>query len=248
METVSNPLIDSKHKKSTRKIPDEIRSFYNNVYHRDVRVTGHVPVHFRRLARRLGPWGGKQLLDVGSGTGQWLVAAARKGAIPVGVDISQAAIDACRQLLPQAELYCGTAESLPFDDNRFDVVSCLGSLEHFLDPERALHEMARVAKPTALLLLLVPNADFLPRRLGLYHGTWQVEAHEEVRTLAEWEVLFNTAGLRVTRRWKDLHILSWSWIRRGRWYSWPIRAVQALALPLWPLSWQYQVYHLCEIR
>lgn len=188
------------------------------------------------------------MLDLGCGTGQWLMAVAEHGAVPAGIDISQVAIDACRQLLPQAELHCGPAEILPFEDNRFDVITCLGSLEHFLDPERVLSEMVRVAKSEAVFLILVPNAGFLTRRLGLYCGTEQAEIREDVRTLRGWEELFESAGLCVTKRWRDLHILSWSWIGRGRWYSWPVRTAQALALLFWPLSWQYQVYHLCKIK
>jgi hypothetical protein len=67
-----------------------------------------------------------------------------------------------------------------------------------------------------------------------------------VRTLQEWERLFNESGLRVTAKWKDLHVLSWSWISMNGWLAAPLRAVQALLLPVWPLRWQYQVYHLCE--
>ena len=57
--------------------------------------------------------------------------------------------------------------------------------------------------------------------------------------------LFEQAGLRVTRKWKDLHVLSWSWITMNGWLPAPFRALQALALAVWPLRWQYQVYHLC---
>ena len=142
---------------------NEIRRYYDNVYHRDVSIMRGSSLHFRRLAKRLGPGKGKQLLDVGCGGGQWLMAAAQFGANPVGIDISQVAIDACRQVLPHAELHCGPAESLPFKDKRFDVISCFGSLEHFLDPKCALREMVRVAKPTANVLLCVPNENFLTR-------------------------------------------------------------------------------------
>jgi SAM-dependent methyltransferase len=157
-------------------------------------------------------------------------------------------LDVCRQSLPQAELHCGPAEHLQFADQQFDVISCLGALEHFLDPLAALREMVRVAKPGAVFLLLVPNSGFLPLRLRLYSGTQQADVREEVRSLSEWRKLFDNAGLRVRYRWKDLHVLSPSWIFRGAWYSWPLRAAQALVLPFWPLSWQYQVYHLCTIK
>jgi SAM-dependent methyltransferase len=122
----------------------------------------------------------------------------------------------------------------------------LGSLEHFVQPVMALEEMRRVARDDAKFVLLVPNADFLTRKLGLFRGTYQVDAKEVVRTLEAWNAIFAEAGLVVDERWKDLHILSWAWIRKGRWFMLPFRLLQALVMPLWPLRWQYQVYHLCR--
>lgn len=84
-----------------------------------------------------------------------------------GVDLSEKAITVCKTALLQGDFYSTPAEDLPFEENRFDVVTCLGSLEHFVDPGKALKEMVRVAKNDAIFLLLVPNADFLMRRLGL---------------------------------------------------------------------------------
>jgi hypothetical protein len=105
-----------------------------------------------------------------------------------------------------------------------------------------------VARPEAQYLILVPNKDFLTRKLGLFQGTYQVDAKEEVRTLDGWDQLLTSAGLRVTKRWKDLHVLSWSWIFSRNWYHAPLRAVQALALTIWPLNWQYQVFHLATTK
>jgi len=221
-----------------------IQDYYDNVYYGGA-VSREIPAHYRRLALRFQPWPGKKLLDVACGVGLWLRAAADLGAIPAGIDISPVALDVCKASLPTAELLCAPAERLPFTDGRFDFISCLGALEHFLEPETALREMIRVAKPKAMFLLLVPNAGFLTRRLGLYSGTQQAAVHEEVRSLWEWHELFASAGLSVIARWKDLHVLSLSWIAHGPWYLWPLRAAQALALTVWPLSWQYQVYHLC---
>jgi SAM-dependent methyltransferase len=225
-----------------------LRDFYDRVYYADASATGKIPAHYRRLAKKLQPWKNQRLLDVACGTGQWLGAAAALGAVPAGIDISQKALDLCRETVPPAELHCGAAEQLPFGDRQFDVVSCLGALEHFVDPQAALREMVRVAKPDAVFILLVPNAGFLPLRLGLYSGTQQADIREEVRSLFEWGELFDRAGLRVRYRWRDLHVISPSWIFRGPWYAWPVRAAQAYALPIWPLDWQYQVYHLCTIK
>ena len=225
-----------------------MRDFYDHVYYGNVAATADIPLHYQRLARKFQPWSRQRLLDVACGTGTWLRAATALGAVPAGLDISQKALDICHQSLPQAELRCSQAERLPFADQQFDVISCLGALEHFLDPMAALREMVRVAKPNALFLLLVPNCGFLPRRLGLYSGTQQADVREVVRSLAEWSELFASAGLRVRHRWRDLHVLSPTWICRAPWYDWPLRAAQALALSFWPLSWQYQVYHLCTVK
>jgi ubiquinone/menaquinone biosynthesis C-methylase UbiE len=175
----------------------------------------------------------------------WLRATAALGAVPSGVDISKVALDICRNALPNAELHCGPAEVLPFADGQFDFVSCLGALEHFLDPVSALREMARVARRDAQFLLLVPNANFPPLRMGLYGGTAQASVREELRSLEGWQELFEFAGFTIAKRWRDLHVLSANWITRGPWYLWPVRLSQALMLPVWPLGWQYQVYYQC---
>ena len=225
-----------------------IRAYYDREYYRNCSIAERTPGHYRRLARRFGPWDGKRLLDIGCGTGLWLRSATEFGAKAAGIDLSELALDVCRRSLPEAELHCGAAERLPFDDREFDFVSCLGALEHFLEPREALREMIRVAKPNASVLLLVPNAGFLTRRLGFYGGTEQVVAHEEVLSLPVWQELFESVGLSVEKRWKDLHVLSVSWITRGPWYLVPLRLAQALALPFWPLSWQYQVYYFCSLK
>lgn len=227
---------------------NEIRTFYDSVYYQSADAKVYTTSHLRSLARKLGVKPDQQVLDIACGTGQWLLACQEFGARVSGIDISEKAIEICNENIRSGECYCSPAESLPFDDDRFDIVSCLGSLEHFIDPHEALKEMIRVAKSDAIFILLVPNADFLTRKLGLYRGTHQVAAKEEVRTLNEWQAIFEAAGLQVVHRWKDLHVLSWSWISSVGWLAVPFRAIQALALTVWPLNWQYQVYHLCKLK
>lgn len=234
----------------TEPSPDhnEIQHFYDDVYYdgdkvQPTAVTGHL----RHLAQKMPIVPGQSVLDVACGRGEWLMALVARGAVPHGLDISQRAIAVCQQQMPQGEFHAGVAESLPFADDQFALVSCLGSLEHFLDPLAALREMVRVAKPDATLLLLVPNADFLTHRLGLYRGTNQADVHEVARSKAEWEALFAVAGLQVQSCWRDLHIFSWRWLTLGRWWHVPLRAVQALSLLAWPLRWQYQLYFLCRV-
>ena len=222
---------------------DEIQSFYDEVYYKNASEHVAPSRHLRNLAEKyVQP--GNRVLDVACGTGNWLMATRERGAIPSGIDLSAKAINICRANMPEGEFRTGPAETLPFPDKSFDIITCLGSLEHFLDPVSAVQEMVRVSRDDALFIILVPNSGFITRRLGLYKGTYQTAAKEEVRTLDAWNRIFESGGLVVRKRWKDLHVVSWAWINSAGWLQTPLRALQALSLPFWPVSWQYQVYHL----
>lgn len=226
---------------------DRIQAFYDQDYYARIDAKPRRTTwHERVVADRLGDVRGKRVLDVACGLGQWLGLLHGRGARISGIDISERAIAHCRARFPDGDFRQGPAESLPWPDASFDLVTCLGSLEHFLDKPGALAEMVRVAAPAAQLLVLVPNAGFLTRRLGLYGGTWQTQAQEDVLDLETWGALLRDSGLEVRARWRDLHTLDRHWICTGPAWRWPVRAAQALALPLWPMAWQYQVHHLCR--
>ncbi len=224
---------------------EEMKSFYDDVYYADANKPLQGSAHLKKLARKVDIGSGDAVLDIACGLGEWLHVCATNGARVYGVDLSERAIEYCSKHMPDGEFHAVPAENLPFADEQFNLVSCLGSLEHFVEPVVSLNEMTRVAKADATFLILVPNADFLTRKLKLFGGTNQKDAKEVAQTLEEWDNLFEQEGLRVTRKWKDLHVLSWSWISMNGFLPAPFRALQALALLVWPLRWQYQVYHLC---
>jgi len=220
-------------------------SFYNEIYYDDIDKKTGTTRHYQNLAKKIGIKNEYRVLDVACGTGQWLKVVNDLGATAFGVDISEKAIRKAKMNIPKGEFKVGTAEQLPFENDMFDLVTCLGALEHFLEQEEALREMIRVAKKKTKILILVPNANFLTYRLGIFRGTKQKDNREIILSLSEWEKLFNRAGLKVIKRWKDLHVLNFQWIVRRGWIYSPFRFLQAVMLCLWPITWQYQVYHLC---
>lgn len=223
------------------------QEFYDEHYYAGARSRPAGPSwHMRRIAGRLGDVRGKRVLDVACGLGEWLDLLARRGAIVSGIDISERAVSACRAYLPDADIRHGSADTLPWADASFDLVTCLGSLEHFPDKAQALREMVRVATDDARFLVLVPNAGFVTRRLGLYSGTQQAQVCEDVYPLRAWAALLSSAGLVIDERWRDLHPLNYRWITTGPRRRWVLRAAQAAVLAVWPVAWQYQVYHLCR--
>jgi SAM-dependent methyltransferase len=224
----------------------DIKRFYENVYHVNLPERTSSTRHYKKLAEFLQIKPGESVLDIACGIGEWLKACEEKQAHVSGIDLALPAIELCQRSMT-GDFHVGTAENLPFPSANYDVITCLGSMEHFVDPLAAIREMIRVAKSEARFVILVPNADFLTRKLKLYSGTQQVDAKEDVKTLVEWNNLFEMGGLKVVKRWRDLHVLSWQWILNAPLHRVPLRAIQALMLGIWPIKWQYQVYHLCKI-
>lgn len=224
----------------------EVKRFYDEVFYKDIVIGSRKSWHFRMLAKNLGISRGQVLLDVGCGTGLWLQTVNEFGACAFGADISFKAISHSVSVFSKNIACVGMAEHLPYKDEAFDLITCLGSLEHFIDMKSALQEMLRVAKDGANFLFTVPNSGFLLSRLGLYRGTAQREIKEDIFTIQQWQRLFNEAGLQVLRMKKDLHVLSREWIALGKRLHMPWRLMIALALPFWPINWQYQVCFFCR--
>lgn len=92
---------------------------------------GHVLAAMRRLA----PWDGRTVVDLGCGTGFWLTGYARDAARVIGIEPDPAlrARAAARiRGLPRAEVRPGSAERLPLGDRSVDVVHA--RFAYFLAP------------------------------------------------------------------------------------------------------------------
>ena len=155
---------------------------------------------------------GARLLDVACGSGGFLQRALARGLVGVGIDVSPRAVALAAQRLPEAELHVGDAEALPFDDSSFDVVTCLGSLEHFSSAESGAAEIARVLRPDGRAVVFVPNLFFLGHIwFALRHGTQPSEGgqdfSETFRTSAGWRSLLERSGLAVVHweAWNRIH-------------------------------------------
>lgn len=120
------------------------------------------------ILRHLPKTGGLRLLDVAIGDGVYTSWLPEDWSI-VGVDVSTAQLSACAARnagRKDLRLILGEAESLPFHDHQFDAVLSIGGFNHFNDPEGALREMARVAKPGAPMVISDELPDLTDRMLG----------------------------------------------------------------------------------
>ena len=119
-----------------------------------------------RVERLLAPLrGDERALDVGCGTGALAYALAPHVGEVVGVDASEAYLDAARRHAPEnCTFELGDAAALAFPYGAFDLVGCLRVLHHVRRPELVVSELARVTRPGGRILLVDQLGDVDPLR------------------------------------------------------------------------------------
>lgn len=119
---------------------------------------------------------GEQVLEVGGGMGTDLAQFARNGAIVTDVDLSgghlQLAQENFRLRGLTGRFVHHDAETLPFDEDTFDVVYSNGVLHHTPNTKRAVAEILRVLKPggRAIVMMYAENSLQYWRNLVWYYG------------------------------------------------------------------------------
>ncbi len=121
------------------------------------RFSRYMEGNARDFYERLNAAPGCQLLDVGCGSGQLALIAARDGLQVTGVDIAANSIERARARARaeglQARFEVADAEALPFDDASFDVVVSLIGAMFAPRPELVANEMLRVCTPGGTLAM-----------------------------------------------------------------------------------------------
>lgn len=113
----------------------------------------------------------RRILDIGSDRGEnsAALAVATKASV-VCTDISEAAVQACRDRGLEAHRAAIGESPLPFESNSFDAVHMAEVIEHLAHPDRAMEEVRRVLRPRGHLIISTPNLACLPNRLLLPLG------------------------------------------------------------------------------
>lgn|SRR5690554_357023 len=151
---------------------------------------------------------GKEVLEVGCGTGLIMNRIAGRTKRTVGIDISHGMLQqaAARGLdVAQADV-----TALPFEDNSFDVVYSFKVLAHVRDIDTAMREMARVTRPGGQLILEFYNPKSLRYLAKKIAGPRKISREtDESAILTRWD---DSAEL--SRRMPDnLRLIDFSGIR-----------------------------------
>lgn len=177
---------------------------YDNIKEFDL-MHDHLLISEPILAR-IQPHNDPLVLDVATGTGRLpltLCYNANFEGHVIGIDLS-------RKMLEQAEqkilaehfedfvtLMQENAQELPFQDDVFDVVTCLEALEFMPSPDAVLQEMIRVLRPGGLLLTTLRiNMHWMPGR------TWsENQMREKLTTYGMIDISFEIWQEDYTKVW-----------------------------------------------
>jgi ubiquinone/menaquinone biosynthesis C-methylase UbiE len=153
---------------------------------------------------------GKQVLEVGCGTGLILQRVAATAGSATGVDLSPGMLRAARAR--GLEVVEGSATDLPFADASFDVAYSFKVLAHIPDWDGCMRELVRVTRPGGHIVIDVYNRHslrFLIKRLWGPRKTSQAFDEHAIETrfwspteatehLPKQTRVVATAGIRIT--------------------------------------------------
>lgn len=182
-----------------------------------------------------------KVLDVGCGTGGFLVALKRRGWDVQGVEI---VADAARRAQVRGvSVFVGTIEEAMFPSDNFDLVTFWDVLEHTVNPRSVLLEARRIVKRKGWLAVSTPNPESWEARVfGPSWAGWDLPRHlwlpSSARGLAKllrdtgWNVK-QTACLRgrywllalSLRRWYCSHPTLLRWLTYRLMSSMPARVI-----------------------
>jgi SAM-dependent methyltransferase len=121
----------------------------------------------------------RSVLEIGCGRGELVRRLVGKEDRPrhlLAVDFAQSAVQAGRRRTPDTNGHrvswtVGSIQGIPVADATFDTVISCETVEHVVDPAKAIREIHRVLRPGGRLLLTTPN--YLGP-IGLYRGYLRV--------------------------------------------------------------------------
>lgn len=175
---------------------------------------------------------GKSLLDMPCGDGVLTSMLAPAFSRVVGLDASSKHLELAKKNLPEVEFHEALIEDFETEE-RFSTITMLNILEHVVDPIAVLRKAASMLDDDGVLLVHVPNAYAVNRRLAVLMGTLteceelspfdiQVVGHRRSYTLETLGKDIKEAGLKISATggvfYKSLSTPQMDWfLKNGLW-------------------------------
>ena len=172
-------LVRSTDREMTRnRNTNAVEDHFDTIFSRKERIDyqfdlGKMGVKDRKIAQSLMRYGinGKKCLDVGPGTGRWLLYLSQQGASYLGaIDISTKALERCTPICNRIQKANMETDEFAFDSDFFDIVISFEVLEHLRIPNLYLSEMYRVTKNEGIIIMSIPNITSFISRVRMLFG------------------------------------------------------------------------------
>lgn len=177
--------------------PQDVAAFYDAKYRKDgygAFKAGHGPR--QKILDLLEHFAGtldekKNFLDAGCGNGEFLDFIARQRKLHVfGIDITPTAVHLASTLLSERGTVCefdiaGAALSYP---QHFNYITCLGAIEHTMDPRISFESLYKMLRVSGVLLITVPiEFDGCLTHIQAENNQ---DTNERFATIDEWRAIF----------------------------------------------------------
>lgn len=146
-----------------------------------------------------------EVLDVACGPGMVACEFARVASTVTGIDLTEAMLVQARKRqeslgLGNLHWVLGSADALPFADDRYSVVVTRYTFHHFLEPAAVLAEMCRVCRPGGRILIADPVLPAL--KVDAYNAMERLRdpSHTRALSVEQMEAMIQQAGLKQVQR------------------------------------------------
>jgi len=106
-----------------------------------------------------------KVLDIGCGSGYYLMTMRRCGWKVYGIDVSEQAVNFARIQFGLHNVRLGPLEQQRYPDAFFDAITLNHVIEHLPDPNATVKEIFRILRPGGIVAITTPNVDSINRRL-----------------------------------------------------------------------------------
>ena len=107
--------------------------------------TGYMKIVFELVNNNLKR---QKILDIPTGNGLLAIKLRESGHDVICADINSEKKD---------YVFADMSETLPFDDEEFDMVICLEGIEHVIEPAKLISELCRICKNKGRIIISLPN-------------------------------------------------------------------------------------------
>ena len=139
---------------------------------------------------------GERLLDVGCGDGSFTIPLSENYNKVFGIDVQAPFLNTFQTTINGNDKFTilnMSAEEMAFDDNSFDTIMTIETIEHIPDLQKAAKEFYRVLKPGGELVITCPNRLFPFENHGMRIG--KKEFHTRIPLLPYLPFLHNKLSL-----------------------------------------------------